>query len=258
MGVAAYAGWTRFSTTDADRVTRHSFSFGPHYDPANLGFGPLVCHNDDLLQPGGGYPDHPHRDLEILTWVLSGVLLHTDSTGHTSPIGPGTAQAMSAGSGIRHAEVADPASGPTRFVQAWVRPDSPGGVPVHHDLAVDLEGSGLVPVAGAGGLPIRTAGASLRVARLAPGEVVALPDAPRVHVFAATGAVDLGVGLHGGRRRPVGPDGVVGAGGSGGSGGADASGGFRLSEGDAVRLTDEPGRVVTAIDHTDLLVWAFA
>lgn len=244
MGVTAYAGWTRFSTTDADRVTRHSFSFGPHYDPANLGFGPLVCHNDDLLQPGGGYADHPHRDLEIVTWVLSGVLLHTDSTGHTSPIGPGTVQAMSAGSGIRHAEVADPASGPTRFVQAWVRPDAPGGVPVHHELAVDLEESGLVPVAGAGGLPIRTAGASLRVARLAPGEGVALPDAPRVHVFAATGAVELdvglGVGLGDGPRRPAGPDGV------------------RLSEGDAVRLTDEPGRVVTAIDHTDLLVWSFA
>jgi redox-sensitive bicupin YhaK (pirin superfamily) len=240
MAATVYAGWQRFSTHEADRVTRHSFSFGPHYDPANLGFGPLVCHNDDLLQPGGGYPDHPHQDLEIVTWVLSGVLLHTDSTGHTSPIGAGTVQAMSAGSGIRHAEVADPASGPTRFVQAWVRPDSPGGSPEHHELAVDLAGSGLVPVAGSGGLPIRTTGASLQVARLAPGETVALPDAPLVHAFAATGALDLGHGTAGG------PDGGPGNGGTG-----------RLAEGDALRLSDEPGRVVTATEHTDLLVWTF-
>lgn len=241
MAATVYAGWQRFSTHEADRVTRHSFSFGQHYDPANLGFGPLVCHNDDLLQPGGGYPDHPHRDLEIVTWVLSGVLLHTDSTGHTSPIGPGTVQAMSAGSGIRHAEVADPASGPTRFVQAWVRPDSPGGSPVHDTLAVDLDGPGLVPVAGAGGLPIRTTGASLQVARLAPGESVALPDAPLVHAFAATGAVDL--------------DGGTGGGTGGGTDGE--AGGGRLSAGDALRLSDEPGRGLTAIEHTDLLVWTF-
>jgi quercetin 2,3-dioxygenase len=226
MAVTVYAGWTRFSTHEQDRVTRHSFSFGPHYDPGNLGFGPLVCHNDDLLEPGGGYPDHPHRDLEIVTWVLSGVLLHTDSTGHTSPIAPGTVQTMSAGSGIRHAEVADPASGPTRFVQAWVRPDEPGGEPVHRELAVDLAGAGLVPVAGAGGLPIRTTGASLRVARLAPGEDLALPDARLVHVFAATGAVALD----------------------------DLS----LAAGDAARLSDEPGRRVTATEPTDLLVWSFA
>ena len=71
------------TTTQPGIVTRHVFSAGAHYDPANLGFGPLVCHNDDLLQPGGGYPDHPHQDLEIVTWVLSGVLLHTDSTGPT-------------------------------------------------------------------------------------------------------------------------------------------------------------------------------
>ena len=224
-----YAGSARFATHEADRVTRHSFSFGPHYDPANLGFGPLVCHNDDLLAPGGGYPDHPHRDLEIVTWVLSGVLLHTDSTGHTSPIGPGTVQAMSAGSGIRHAEVADPRSGPTRFVQAWVRPDSPGGDPVHREVAVDLDAAGLVPVVGGAGLPIRTAGASLLVARLAPGEAVALPESPLLHVFAATGAVEV-------------------------EGGAD---GGRLREGDALRLTDEPGRRVTATEPTELLVWSF-
>lgn len=239
MALTLYAGWTRFSTHEADRVTRHSFSFGPHYDPANLGFGPLVCHNDDLLQPGGGYPDHPHRDLEIVTWVMAGVLLHTDSTGHTSALGPGTVQTMSAGSGIRHAELADPASGPTRFVQAWVRPDEPGGVPVHRELPVDLEGSGLVPVAGADGLPIRTAGAALHVARLAPGESVSLPDARLVHVFAATGSASLD----------------------------EHRGEHQVEAGDAVRITAEAGEAggsggtggqVTADEPSDLLVWSFA
>jgi redox-sensitive bicupin YhaK (pirin superfamily) len=236
MAATLYAGSARFTTHETDRVTRHSFSFGPHYDPANLGFGPLVCHNDELLQPGGGYPDHPHRDLEIVTWVLSGVLLHTDSTGHTSPIGAGTVQAMSAGSGIRHSEIADLASGPTRFVQAWVRPDEPGGTPVHREQAVDLAGAGLagaglVPVAGGGGLPIGTTGASLRVARLAPGEAVELPDAPRLHVFAATGSVSVGEHRLG-------------------------AGEHHLGAGDAVRLVDEGGSAV-ADEPTDLLVWSF-
>ncbi|WP_107773931.1 pirin family protein [Nocardioides sediminis] len=231
MAATLYAGSARFTTHEPDRVTRHSFSFGPHYDPANLGFGPLVCHNDEILQPGGGYPDHPHRDLEIVTWVLSGVLLHTDSTGHTSPIGAGSVQAMSAGSGIRHAEIAAPASGPTRFVQAWVRPDEPGGTPVHRELAVDLAGAGLVPVAGDSGLPIGTTGASLHVARLAPGESVELPDAHRLHVFAATGSVSVG-------------DHRLGAGDE------------RLGAGDALRLVDEGG-VAVADEPTDLLVWSF-
>jgi quercetin 2,3-dioxygenase len=262
--VTLYAGSARFATHEADRLTRHSFSFGPHYDPANLGFGPLVCHNDDLLQPGGGYPDHPHRDLEIVTWVLSGVLLHTDSTGHTSPIGPGTVQAMSAGSGIRHAEVADPASGPTRFVQAWVRPDAPGGEPVHRELAVDLDGSrpaGLVPVAGGAGLPVRTAGASLAVARLAAGDSVVLPDARLVHVFAATGTVALEGTLEG---EGEGEGAVAVAGTVEGDSGVHRiveRGGVgpeaRLREGDALRLTDEPGRRLTATEPTELLVWSF-
>ena len=63
------------------RTTRHSFSFGDHYDPENVGFGPMVCHDDHLLRGGAGFPDHPHRDLEIVTWVLSGAVVHTASVG---------------------------------------------------------------------------------------------------------------------------------------------------------------------------------
>ena len=65
MAVGLYAGSERSSSTAEGRSTRHSFSFGPHYDPANLGFGPLVCHNDDVLDAPPGYPDHPHSGLEI-------------------------------------------------------------------------------------------------------------------------------------------------------------------------------------------------
>ena len=71
----------RFETHADGIVSRHSFSFGPHYDPANTRFGPLVSRNDDVLSLGAGFPEHPHRDLEIVTWVVAGALQHADSTG---------------------------------------------------------------------------------------------------------------------------------------------------------------------------------
>ena len=117
-------GADRFVTRAEGRTTWHSFSFGAHYDPGNVGFGRLVAHNDERLPPGTGYDDHPHADLEIVTWVLSGALRHTSTVG-SGVIGPGQVQRLSAGSGVVHSEVAD---GPeeTRFLQAWVRPDEPG------------------------------------------------------------------------------------------------------------------------------------
>ena len=228
--MALYAGSARSSSTAAGRVTRHYFSFGPHYDPANLGFGPLVCHNDDLLDPsqagGAGYPEHPHTELEIVTWVLEGALVHTDSTGATHVVEAGRAQVLSAGSGIRHSEVADASSGRCRFVQAWLTPTAPGTEPSYVLGEAPAADAGMVEVVGGQGLPIGTRGARLLVARLAPGQSVALPEDPRQHVFAATGAVDF--------------DGVA------------------VGGGDAVRLTDEPGRVVRASEASELLVWTFA
>lgn len=229
MGMAVYAASDRSSEVVAGRTTRHSFSFGPHYDPANLGFGPLVCHNDDVLAPGAGYPDHPHSDLEIVTWVLEGALVHTDSTGTSHVLEAGRAQVLSAGTGIRHSEVADPASGRCRFVQAWLTPAAPGGTPAYVVGQAPGDGPvglvGLVEVAGGAGLPVGRPGARLLVARLGPGESVRLPEDPAQHVFAATGAVDLGE--------------------------------VSLAAGDAVRLTDEPGRTVTASAASELLVWSF-
>ena len=223
--MAVYAGSLRSSSTDAGRETRHSFSFGPHYDPANLGFGPLVCHNDDLLEPGSGYPEHPHSELEIVTWVLEGALVHTDSTGTSHVVEAGRAQVLSAGSGIRHSEVADPGSGRCRFVQAWLAPSSSGTAPSYALGEAPPPVSGLVEVVGGDGLPLGTSGARLLVARLAPGASVTLPDDPRQHVFAATGAISVE--------------------------------GLALGAGDAVRITDEPGHLVRASAATDLLVWSF-
>ncbi|RYC11451.1 pirin family protein [Nocardioides zhouii] len=229
MSVALYAGSQRSSSTADGRVTRHSFSFGPHYDPANLGFGPLVCHNDDVLDPSrsdvAGYPDHPHSELEIVTWVLEGALVHTDSTGVRHVVEAGRAQVLSAGTGIRHSEVADPGSGRCRFVQAWLAPTVAGTEPSYVLGEAPPPGSGLVDVAGGDGLPLGTHGARLLVARLTVGESVALPDGPRQHVFAASGSVALDARV--------------------------------LHPGDAARVTDEPGHVVRASSDTELLVWSF-
>jgi redox-sensitive bicupin YhaK (pirin superfamily) len=242
MSVDLHPAAHRFVTRAEGRKTHHSFSFGPHYDPANLGFGPLVCHNDDHVAPGGGYPDHPHTDLEIVTWVLDGALTHTDSAGERTVVEQGTVQVMSAGSGIRHSELVDPASGPTRFLQVWVRPDEPGTAPWHRTASVaNLLATGeLVPVVSGrhtdGVARIGTRRATVWAARLAAGSVVRLPDDPLQHVFVARGAVDLDGGFRDRRFTPSSTS---------------------VTSGDALRILDEPGHTVVAAEPTELLVWSF-
>ena len=87
--------------------SKHSFSFGDHDDRANTHHGLLLVNNDDIVDPGTGFDTHPHRDMEIVTWVLEGSLVHQDSTGHSGLIYPGLAQRMSAGHGILHSEKND-------------------------------------------------------------------------------------------------------------------------------------------------------
>ena len=94
-------------TSAPGRTSWQAFSFGEHYDPARIGFGPLMVCNTDLVQTDHGYPDHPHRDAEIVSWVLEGSLRHSDSFGNTGIVYPGLAQRMSAGSGLIHAELND-------------------------------------------------------------------------------------------------------------------------------------------------------
>ncbi|HEY2695973.1 MAG TPA: pirin family protein, partial [Pseudonocardiaceae bacterium] len=91
---------TKWSWLDS----HHSFSFGRHFDPSNTHFGLLLVSNDDVVDPGTGFETHPHEDMEIVTWVLQGQLVHQDSEGNADVIYPGLAQRMSAGTGILHSE----------------------------------------------------------------------------------------------------------------------------------------------------------
>ncbi len=134
----------RFTTLGDGVETRHAFSFGAHYDPGNIGFGRMVALNDERLTAYAGYPDHPHRDLEIVTVVLEGALRHTSSVG-SGVLGPGEVQRLRAGDGVVHAEVSD--GPPTRFLQTWVRPAEPGGAP-GYGRSGPVSMAGLVPLAG--------------------------------------------------------------------------------------------------------------
>ena len=120
----------RFTSNFGWLDSKHSFSFGHHYDRANTHHGLLLVNNDDIVDPGTGFETHPHQDMEIVTWVLQGSLVHQDSTGHNGVIYPGLAQRMSAGRGILHSEKNDSwrlggetHRDPVHFVQMWVVPD---------------------------------------------------------------------------------------------------------------------------------------
>ncbi len=231
---------SRFRTRTDGTDTWHSFSFGVHYDPVNVAFGPLLAHNDERLQIAAGYPDHPHRDTEIVTWVLEGSLVHEDSAGNRGLIVPGLAQRMSAGSGIVHAERNDafrldptrPAT-PVRFVQMWLRPDTPGGPPSYASRELDLTDleSSWLPVA-SGSHPdaavrLDSAGSTLWVTRLGPGMSQLLPGGRMQHVYLPYGEVDVS---------------SVG----------------RLAAGDALRLTGDSEVRVSGVRAAELLVWELA
>ena len=231
----------RFATRTGWLDSRHSFAFGHHYSPDNTHHGLLLVNNDDVVAPGTGFETHPHRDMEIVTWVLSGALVHQDSLGTSGVIYPGLAQRMSAGTGILHSEKndswrltgGDEHSDPVRLVQMWVVPDTAGVTPGYEQLEIDGEllGGGLVTVASGlerdrdqTAIRISNKYAALHAARLAPGQAVTLPDAPFLHLFVPKGAVNL---------EGEGP----------------------LAEGDAARFTATGGHTVTASEPSEILVW---
>ena len=107
----------------------HSFSFGEYYDPQNMGYSNLRVLNDDTIAPNGGFPTHPHDNMEIVTYVLSGALEHKDSMGNGSIIQPGDVQRMSAGTGIRHSEFNPSPDEPVKLLQIWLRPNTLGVEP---------------------------------------------------------------------------------------------------------------------------------
>ncbi|MEV0754876.1 pirin family protein [Streptosporangium sp. NPDC050280] len=230
----------RYATKIPWLDSKHSFSFGRHQDLSNTHHGVLLVNNDDIVKPGTGFDTHPHRDMEIVTWVMRGSLVHQDSEGHSGVIYPGLAQRMSAGTGILHSEKNDSwrlqgeqHTDPVHFVQMWVVPDEGGLAPGYEQLEIDSEllGGTLVPVAsgmardeGRSAIRINNRYAALHVARLQPGQGVQLPEAPFLHLFVPRGTVDL-------------------------------EGAGHLAEGDAVRFTATGGQRVTAIDPAEILVW---
>jgi redox-sensitive bicupin YhaK (pirin superfamily) len=195
-------GWLR---------THHSFSFGEYVDPANVSWGALRVFNDDTVQPGQGFGTHPHRDMEIVTYVLRGEVEHRDSLGHQGVVAPGGIQYISAGTGVRHSEFNHSHERDVHFVQMWVLPRSQGEPPAYGQRAFaedERRNRWLAVASGEANVEARVAlraDATLRVAKL--------EDASLAHAFDPSRYGFLFV-----------------------AGGEVTANGERLSAGDAVRL----------------------
>ncbi|MFD7920489.1 pirin family protein [Streptomyces sp. NPDC059740] len=203
---------------EAGVTSRHAFSFGPHYDPDNVRFGPIVACNEERLAPGAGFDEHPHRDTEILTWVVEGELTHRDTlTGREQTVRPGDLARLSAGAGVRHVE-RNAGDRPLRFVQTWLLPREAGGEPSYEVVAGPADGTTH---------PLEAAGAVLHLWRLPPDAAVArraLPAAPLVYVHVVHGTVELA--------------------------------GHELRAGDAARVADEAAAELAVSAGAECLVWA--
>ncbi|MEN8166700.1 MAG: pirin family protein [Pseudomonadota bacterium] len=208
----------------------HSFSFGDYFDPRQMGVSNLRVINDDIIAPAGGFPTHGHRDMEIVTYVLSGALQHKDSMGNGSLIRPGDVQRMSAGSGIRHSEFNASQKEPVHLLQIWLQPNRRGvkpGYAQRHFPVVERQGRLylLVSPDGRDGSISTQQDACLYTTILDKGEAVDHPLTPdrQVYLHLASGSVQAN--------------------------------GERLSAGDGALIKGEDSVVIAGLTRSELLLF---
>ena len=213
--------------------SRHSFSFGEYYDPKEMGFRSLRVINEDRVIPGAGFPTHPHRDMEIITYVLSGQLEHKDSLGTGSVILPGDGQRMSAGRGIRHSEYNPSPTEKVHLLQIWIMPDKQGHEPGYEQKSFpEAEKRGKLRLIasrdGAEGSVKINQDAKLFVTLLSPGDEVKHALGAKRHAWlqVAKGEVELN--------------------------------GKKLHQGDGAAISDEKNLTVKGIKDAEVLLFDLA
>jgi redox-sensitive bicupin YhaK (pirin superfamily) len=206
------------------------FSFDQYYDPDHTQFRSLRVMNEDVVAPGGGFPAHPHRDMEILTWILEGALEHRDNTGGRGGIRPGELQHMTAGRGVMHSEFNPSQNDPVHLLQIWLLPERQGLDPAYEQLAFsddDLRGK-FHHVAGPEAPVTIHQDANLYIARLEKGADLKHSIEPGRHAWVqiARGAVQLN--------------------------------GTPLKAGDGAAISDETGIRVQAREPSEILLFDLA
>jgi len=181
-------------------TTYWHFSFDHYHDPKNVNFGPLRVFNDDVVAPGGGFPMHGHREMEIVTYVIQGALEHRDDMGNSGVIRPGEIQRMSAGTGVRHSEFNHSSEEPVHLLQLWIQPSESRLQPSWEQKSFSLaERSGkLLPIALPAGRETPNAvrihqDAAIYTSLLAPGDAVehSLGNGRRAYVFVIGGSLNV-------------------------------------------------------------------
>jgi redox-sensitive bicupin YhaK (pirin superfamily) len=209
--------------------TAHSFSFGDYYDPEHMGFRSLRVINDDVVAPGKGFGMHPHRDMEIITYVLNGQLEHKDSMGNGSVIKPGQFQYMAAGTGVMHSEFNPSPKESVHLLQIWIVPDAKGAKPAYAEKSLETLPAGKLALvaskSGRDGSMAINQDADLFLARLKKGDSVTHQLKPQRHawVHVAEGTVVVN--------------------------------GKRLSGGDAVAVSEEQSLKLEGADTAQVLLF---